>query len=257
MYFQNRINMKFLFSIFALLLSTNIIIAQDVNSLVAEGQRLEAALDERAAIGKFKEALKLSPQNLTALTRCSEICSSIGNRETTTKTRDAYYNAALVYAQTAVKLYPENDLSNVSMAIAVGRIVLTKSGKEKIASVKDLKMYAEKAIKANANNFKAWHILGKWHYEVSNLTGLERGAAKLLFGALPASSFATAVSCYEKAKGLNSTFILNYLELAKAYKKTGDVTKAKAVLTAMQNIKNNAADDVRIKEEGKVLLAKL
>ena len=249
--------MKFIISIFALLLSANVIVAQDVNSLVAEGQRLEAAMDEKAAIGKFKEALKLAPQNLTALTRCSEICSSIGNRETTSKTRDAYYNAAMLYAQTAIKLYPDNDLSNVSMAIAMGRMALTKSGKEKIASVKDLKFYAEKAIKANANNFKAWHILGKWHYEVSNLSGLERGAAKLLFGALPAASFATAVSCYEKAKALNSNFILNYLELAKAYKKTGDKAKAIAILTAMQNIKNNAADDVRIKEEGKVLLAKL
>ena len=249
--------MKFIVTILALLISTNIIFAQDANTLIAEGQKLEAALDEKGAIVKFKEALKLSPQNLMALTRCSEICSSIGNREPTTKTRDAYFNAALLYAQTAIKLYPESDLSNVSMAIAVGRIVLTKSGKEKVASVKDLKAYAEKAVKVNPNNFRAWHILGKWHYEVSNLSGLERAAAKLLFGALPAASFATSVSCYEKAKTLNAAFVLNYLELAKAYKKNGDIAKAKAILTAMQAVKNNAADDVRIKEEGRVLLAKL
>ena len=256
-YFQNRIKMKLIVAFLALFLSLNIAVAQDVNALIAEGQKLETALNEVAAFSKFKEALKIAPQNLIALTRCSEICSSIGNKESSKDSRDNYYQAALIYAQTAIKLYPDNDLSNVSMAIAMGRMALTKSGKEKIASVKDLKMYAEKAIKANGNNFKAWHILGKWHYEVSSLSSFERGAAKLLFGALPPSSFSNAILCYEKARTLNSNFILNFLELAKAYKKTNNVVKAKEILIAMQNIKNNAADDVRIKEEGKVLLAKL
>ena len=249
--------MKFFSAFIAIFFISNILLAQDVTTLIAEGQKLETNLDERAAFGKFKEALKLAPKNLIALTRSSEICSSIGNRETTSKTRDAYFNAALLYAQTAIKLYPESDLSNVSMAIAVGRIVLRKSGKDKIASVKDLKAYADKAIKINPNNFRAWHILGKWNYEVSNLTALERTAAKLLFGALPAASFATSIACYEKAKSINGTFVLNYLELAKAYKKNGELLKAKAALNTMLSLKNTTVDDGIAKEEGKVLLNKL
>jgi tetratricopeptide (TPR) repeat protein len=246
---------KLFFFIIALFFC-NTVFAQDAATLIKEGQRLETVPDEKAAFAKYKEALKVQPQNLIALTRCSEICSNVGNRETSSKNRDAYYNAGLVYAQTALKLHPESDLSNVAMAIAVGRIVLTKSGKEKVASVKDLKNYAEKAIKANPNNFRAWHILGKWHYEVSNLSAFERTAAKILFGALPAASFASAITSYEKAKALNPGFILNHLELAKALKKNGDKTKALAELNTVLALKNVTEDDARIKIEAQGLIKK-
>ncbi len=230
--------------------------AQDVASLIKDGQRLEIVPDEKAAFAKYKEALKIQPQNLIALTRCSEICSSVGNKEINTKTRDAFYNTALVYAQTALKIYPESDLSNVAMAIAVGRIILTKNGKEKIVFVKDLKAYAEKALKINPTNYKAWHILGKWHYEVSNLSGLERTAAKIFFGALPPSSFASSITCYEKANTLNVGFVLNHLELAKAYKKNGDKIKAISELKTLLAIRNLSENDPKLKTEAQELLSR-
>ncbi len=230
--------------------------AQDVSVLIHEGDRLELLPDEKAAFAKFKEVLKVQPNNLHALARCSEICSNMGNRETNATTRDAFFNTSLIYAKTAYKLYPESDVANVAMAIAIGRIVLRKSGKEKIVYVKDLKAYAEKAIAVNPKNFRAWHILGKWHYEVSNLSGFERTAAKIFFGALPAASFQSAINCYEKAKAINATSILNYLELAKAYNKKGDKTKAITQLNYLLTLKNVVEDDNRVKTEAQELLKK-
>jgi hypothetical protein len=246
----------FFLCLFSLTISANLF-AQDVNAMLKEGDRLELVPDQKAAFLVFKEVLKLQPNNLHALAKAAEICSSIGNREVNTKTRDNYFVVALIYAKTAYKLYPDSDLANVAMAIAVGRIILLKSGKEKIAAVKELKMYAEKAIAANANNFRAWHILGKWHYEVSNLSAFERTAAKLFFGALPASSLATSIACYEKAKLLSNTFSLNYLELAKAYKRNGEKAKAIAQLNYLFTLKNATDDDAKIKEEANALLKKL
>jgi tetratricopeptide (TPR) repeat protein len=248
--------MKLIFSfLFSIFICTNIF-SQDINAIIKEADRLEAAPDEKAAFVKFKEVLKLQPNNLHALTRCSELCSSIGNREANTKTRDDYFKVALIYAKTAYKLYPESDVANVSMAIAVGRIVLLKSGKEKIASVKELKSYVEKAIAVNPNNFRAWHILGKWHYEVSGLSAFERTAAKIVYGALPASSLASSITCYEKAKSLNSNFALNSLELSKAYKRNGEKAKAIAQLNYVLTLPNKVQDDEKIKMEAKGLLKK-
>ncbi len=242
----------FFFSIF---ISIHVL-SQDVHSIIKEADRLEAAADEKAAFVKFKEALKVQPNNLHALAKCAELCSSIGNRETNTKTRDDYFKVALIYAKTAYKLYPESDAANVAMAITVGRIVLLKSGKEKIASVKDLKAYVEKAIAVNPNNFRAWHILGKWHYELSGLNGFERTAAKLMYGALPASSLASSIVCYEKAKTLSNNFALNYLELAKAYKRNGEKAKALAQLNYLLTMPNKIQDDEKIKGEARGLLKK-
>ncbi len=230
--------------------------AQDVNAMLKEGDRLVLVPDEKAAFFKFKEVLKLQPTNMHALAQAAEICSNIGNRETNTQIRDEYFAVALIYAKTAYKLHPETDVANVAMAIAYGRIILLKSGKEKISYVKELKMYAENAIAANSNNFRAWHILGKWHYEVSNLSAFERGAAKLFYGALPASSLATSITCYEKAKTLSNTFSLNYLELAKAYKRSGEKSKAIFQLNTLLTLKNVTADDAKIKLEAIALLKK-
>jgi uncharacterized protein (DUF1810 family) len=230
--------------------------AQDVSALIKEGDRLELVPDQKAAFAKFKEALKIQPTNLHALCKCAELASGIGNREASTKTRDDYYAVSLIYAKTAYKLYPASDEANVAMAIAQGRIILLKSGKEKIAAVKDLKNYAEKALAANPNNFKAWHILGKWHYEVSNLSSLERTAAKIFFGALPASSLASSIACYEKARTLSNTFILNYLELAKAYYRNNEKAKAVAQLNFLLTLKNMVEDDAKIKTEAEGLLKK-
>lgn len=241
--------------LFSTLISTNIF-SQDIHAVIKEANRLEIVPDEKAAFAKFKEALKLQLNNLHALARCSELCSSIGNRETNTKTRDDYFKVALIYAKTAYKLYPDSDDANVAMAIAVGRIILLKSGKEKIASVKELKGYVDKAIAVNPKNFRAWHILGKWHYEVSDLNGFEKTAAKLLYGALPASSLASSIFCYEKAKALSSNFALNYLELAKAYKRNGEKTKAIAQLNFLLTLPNKVHDDERIKGEARGLLKK-
>ena len=245
--------------IFFLLLFTqlnNILFAQDINAILKEAQWLELVPDQKAALVKYKEVLKIQPNNVVALTNCAELCSNIGSRESNGKSRDNYYAVSLIYAKTAYKLYPANDAANVAMAIAQGRIILLKSGKEKIAAVKDLKMYADKATAINPSNFKAWHILGKWHYEVSSLNAFERSAAKLLYGALPTASLPSAIQYFEKAKTLSNTFILNYLELAKAYKKNGDKAKALAQLNYLLTIKNSTEDDQVYKNEAAVLLKK-
>jgi hypothetical protein len=230
-------------------------LAQDMNVVLKEAERLEAIPNEKAAFLKFKEVLKLHPANLYALTKCSELCSRIGAREKDKTVRDTYFATSVIYAKTSLRLYPNSDDANVAMAISVGRTVLLKSGREKITAVKEIKTYADKAIAANPNNFKAWHILGKWNYEVSNLNAIERAAAKIMYGGLPGASLSNSIACYEKAKNISPSFILNYLELARAYKRNGDISKAKTQLNYMMALKNQTEDDPRIKADAQSLLA--
>ena len=240
--------------IFSSLFFTADVQAQDFNELIKEADHQEAIPNEKGALHNFKEALKLQPLNLYVLTKCSELCSRIGNREKDHKSRDSYYHAAMTYAEIAIKYHPNSDESHVVMAIASGRIALTKSGKEKISFVKDIKSHADKAVKINPANFKAWHIIGKWNYEVSNLNMLEKAATKVFYGGLPASSFKAAIEAYEKAKALNPNFALNYLELAKAYKKNNEKAKAISMLKLAQSVPVKTEDDPRIKREAAELL---
>ncbi len=228
--------------------------AQDVVALTKEGDKMEAVPDENAAFSLFKEVLKIQPVNVYALNKCSELCSRIGKRQHDKKAMDNYYTAAKTYAGIALRVAPENAESNCVMAIALGRSSLNKSGKEKIASAREIKKYVDLAIKYDPYNFKAWHVLGRWNYELSGLNMVERTAAKILYGSVPEGSITNAIYAFQKSNSITDGFILNYLELAKAYKRNDEKNKAIASLNKMMQIPNHTEDDPGIKEEGRRLL---
>ena len=247
--------MKALLLTFISLLYFYCIPAQDIAALIREGDRLELMPNEKAAFAKFKEVLKIQPVNLYALNKCSELCSRIGKRQTNAQSVEDYYAAAKTYAGIALKVNPDNSESNCVMAIALGRSSLNKSGKEKINSAREIRKYVDAAIKNDPRNFKAWHVLGRWHYEISNLNGFEKTAVKIFYGGLPLASLSESISAFEKAQAITDGFILNYYEMAKAYKKNNQPGKAFSLLTKMLAVPNKTEDDPIIKEDGKKLLS--
>lgn len=251
--FIERIVRNLLFTFF-FLFSANIY-SQSVEALINEAVKYEAVPNERLALIKYQEILRIEPLNQMALIKCASLSNSIGARESNHASRDKYFSSAIAYANNAYKHYPNSDESCVAMAIAYGRVALTKSGKDKVASVREIKSYAEKALKLNPNNFKAWHVLGKWHYEVSNLNFMEKAAIKLFFGSLPYSTFKMSVDAYDKARKINPTFILNYLELAKALHKNDEKQKAISMLKTLISLPGKTEDDPRIKKEAAGLIS--
>ncbi|MEO6221485.1 MAG: hypothetical protein ABIO81_13715 [Ginsengibacter sp.] len=240
-----------------LLLMHCILAAQDVNSIIKEAGRYEALMNDDQAILKYKEAIKIQPKNLYAICKASELCSRIGARLKDNKAKQAdYFAAAKTYAQTALELKPLNSEANFVMALVMGREAIMKGGKEKIMAVKDVKNYATRSIKYDPNNFKAWYILGKWYYEISSLNYFERTAVRIFFGALPKGEIDDAIACFEKSKSINPGFILNYLTLAKVYKKKDEETMAKQNLALLISLPEQTQDDARIKSEGRELLKK-
>ena len=247
---------KFL-SLFILLLWARMAFTQDFNSLIQDGAKLEKEQKELQALKKYTEAQKLKPTDLHVLYKCSELYSRIGVRETNSASQEQYYKSSLAYAQMAYKYYPQSDDANVAMSMALGRLALTRSGKEKVSTVKEIKTYADNAIRINPKNFKAWHIIGKWNYEVSNLGFFEKTAIKLIYGGLPNSSFSESVKAYEKVKELNPYFGSNYLELAKAYQKLDDNINAQKNLKYLIAMPNYTEEDPIVKTKATKLLSEI
>jgi tetratricopeptide (TPR) repeat protein len=231
--------------------------SQDVAALLREGERLEHGFRETEALQKYKEVLRLQPNNLTALCKASDLSSRIGHRQTNKQVQADYYRAAKAYADAALRTNPQSAEANFVMSVAMGRMAMLSGGKEKIQYVNEIRRYAENTLRYDPNNFKAYHVLGKWHYEVSNLNSFERTMARVLFGGLPKASLRDAIAYYEKSRSLEPTFSINYLELAKAYRRNHEEKKAIDMLTKLQTIPNRIEDDARIKREGKELLQEL
>ncbi|MEO7119588.1 MAG: hypothetical protein ABIY62_00750 [Ginsengibacter sp.] len=240
-----------------LILFSGFLHAQNEKSLIKEAQDFETSMNDVRAIATYKDALKLDPSNVYLLCKCSELCSRIGNRLKDNKAQqDDFYQAAKTYAHTALQVNPQYSDANFVMALVMGTDALRKSGKEKIEAVKDIKKYADISVKYDPLNYKAWFILGKWYYEINNLNYFERTAVKVFYGALPPATIEDAIKCFEKVKSINESFILNYLSLAKAYKKKDEENIAKENLMVMFNLPNKTQDDEKIKSDGRELLKK-
>lgn len=228
--------------------------AQTADDLVKQGDLLEKQLKEDEAYHKFKEAIKLNPVHVHALVRCSELASRIGRRQTTTEKQMDFYQAAKIYAERALRINPKDSEANVAMSLAYARMSLLKSGKEKVEYVREIKNFAEKALISNPNNFKALFVIARWHFEVSNLNAMEKAAVKVFYGGLQKNSLDSAIRYYEKVRSISPNFILNYLELAKAYNRDNKREKAIELLHYMLKLPNTAADDPTVKAEARQLL---
>ena len=230
-------------------------LTQDVPALLQQAAQLESGFKEEDALVKYQQIIKLQPHNVFALCHCSDLNCRIGNRQDSRDKKIGYFKAGRDYANTAWRLDSTNSEANVVMAFSIGRMILLESGREKVAGAGAIKRYAENAIKYDPGNYKAWHILGRWHYEVSGLNFIERTLAKWLYGALPDASLQESIRDYEKSMSLRPGFMLNYLELARACHRDGQNARAIQLLRRLDSLKDGMYDDRQVRREGRQLLA--
>ena len=250
---------KFLATIF-FVFSFHFLIAQssDAPLLVKQGNDLLSQMKEEEALEKYKAALKSDPNNYEAAHGASLMCSRIGNRQTDDQKKREYFVVAKQYAVKSLKLNPTDAESNFVMAVAMGRMALISGSKDKVAASRDIKNYADLAVKYNPNHAGAWHVLGKWNYEVANLNFMERAAANSLFGGLPEGADVNrAIECYTKAIALDGNDILFYLDLAKAYDNIDKQDKAIETLKIALVLKPRFEDDANYLKQCKALLDEL
>lgn len=238
----------------ALLLFSGISYAQTADELIEQARQQEKQSKESAALSTYKEVLKIQPDNLNALTGASELSSREGTRQAEKADKTKYYADAANYAQQALKQAPENADANYVMAVELSRQAQILGTKDKMTAYKDLKRYAELAIKFNAGYARAYYLLGFWNYEIANLNTLEKGAAKVLFGGLPEAGLEDAITNFEKCRKLEPSYLPNYLALAKAYKQHDEQDKAIEVLRKAVSLRNIYQDDVAVKAECKKML---
>ncbi len=233
-----------------------LIVAQDVTTLLKDAKQLETVFRDNEALVKYMEVLKLDPVNLPALCKVSELYSLLGKRQAKKEDQKNYFKAARSFGQQALKANANSAEANFVMALAMGRMAIISSGEEKINAVKDIRTYADRCVQLDPQNYKGYHILGRWHYEVSNLSSVEKWLVKVTYGSLPPASMQDAINYYEKSKQINPSLLVNYLELAKIYHKKEDNAKAIELINTLLKLPNVIHDDPTVKIEAKKLLNK-
>ncbi|MBI2282711.1 MAG: tetratricopeptide repeat protein [Bacteroidetes bacterium] len=229
--------------------------AQDINVLLKEADNFEKQLKESEALEKYKQVLLQNPVQLKALVKAAELNVSLGNRQTDKNSKRLHYETALSFANRAFMADSNQADASYAMSMASGKMTDVETENWKIvAYVKDVKKYADRALSINPNHARANYTLGKWHYEMANLSGVKKIAVKLFYGGLPEGNLDDAIRYMEKCKSLEPYFANNYLDLAKAYKDNHRPAQAIEVLNRLVKLPTRSTDDITSKAEGTKLL---
>ena len=247
--------MKQLIAIIVFSLIGTHLFSQDLPTMLNEADKLEKKLKEGEALKKYQEIVKIQSTNLKALWKCSELSSRIGNREKDKTAKHNYFASAQTYAESALKSDSTSSDANYAMAMALGYLALElKSTREKVSKINEVKIYADKSIKYNDANPKAWFVLGRWHFEVASLTAVEKSAVKLFYGGLPLASYNEAIKNFQKAAKLDKYFVANSYIMAMAYFKLNDKVNAMEVLQKLIKMPTRTEDDETYKADAKRVL---
>jgi tetratricopeptide (TPR) repeat protein len=241
----------------ALFLSNVIVQAGPADELIAKGNVYYEKLDAQEALKYYLPAEKLEPENVRLLVRISREYRHLMSDASKTEEKLRLGGIAVDYAKRAASLGPNDPEAQLAVAISYGKLQPLASTKEKVETARIIKSEADKAIRLDPRSELAWHVLGRWNMGYAEVTGVKRALAELVYGKLPATTYADAAKCFEKAIELKPDRLIHYIELGLVYSRMGRTADARRVITKGLAMKETEKDDPETKQRGRETLAKL
>lgn len=255
----------------ALSLAISLIFNIFLNSLAFSGERcgIEAESylyegDMHLFDGSMEEAQKMyefvlkdNPHSYEALWRLSRFYISQGMAAEKTKEKKEEWREAAKYAKDAIEINPDGVEGHLYLAISMGKLALYSPPAEKVKACREIKREAEKVIELDANQQKAYLVLGAWHRNVATASSIEKQFAKIFFGELPEGSLDKSLELLLKSISLGGDDVRNYYELALTYEAAGDYEAAKREYENAISRRSIYPEDDGIKESIKKTLSKL
>jgi tetratricopeptide (TPR) repeat protein len=230
---------------------------QVVDALLSEAIAAEARLDSRRALELLLEAERARPDDAFILRRIARQYSDLTVDLPDGESRKEAVERALDYSQRAVTLDPANPEGVLSLAVCYGKLALYSGTREKVELSRLVRLKTERALALDSDYSWAHHLLGRWHYEVSELGSVARFVVRLIYGGLPDASTADAVRHLERAVQLAPDQLQHRLELGFAYLAHGEREMARAAFEAGLAMPSREKHDEPAKQRAREALARL
>lgn len=207
-----------LFFLFFVFVFSAAVVGQDADEdLMGQADALHEIFDNKGALELYKKIVEADSLNYEANWKAARTYVDLGETLEDDE-RAAHYIQGEIYARRAIQADSTGSDGHLQLSIALGRVALDASAKERIRMSKEIKKEADLAIKYNPNNDIAYHVLGRWNRKIANLSWIEETFANMFLGGVPEeASDENAVKCFENAIKINPGYINHYLELGITY----------------------------------------
>jgi tetratricopeptide (TPR) repeat protein len=232
--------------------------AESADELIKNGDIFYGKLQAAEALKFYLPAEKIEPKNVRLLVHISREYRHLMSDASTPAEKRRLGGIAVDYANRAAALEPGDPDAQLAVAISYGLIQPLEGNRERIEASRIVKAAADKTIRLDPSNDLGWHVLGRWHKELADISAFQRTMAQAIYGViLPQSTYGEAVTCFEKAIQLNPNRLIHYIELGSVYAQMGRSEEARQLIAKGLAMQNTEKDDPEVKRQGRELLAKL
>ncbi|OGU04189.1 MAG: hypothetical protein A2085_04665 [Gemmatimonadetes bacterium GWC2_71_10] len=193
--------------------------AQDIAGHLSAAEAARCRRNPQEALAHLRAALALDSLHYEANWRAARELTDIGKMmpDAQRAPRDTVYAEARSLAERAVRVNANGADGHYMVAVAVGRVALTKGARERVRYSRVVRDEALRATELNPRHDGALHVLGRWNAEIMRLPGVTKFFAKTFLGAsiFNQASWDNAVRYFTEAIATNPNHINHHLELAK------------------------------------------
>jgi tetratricopeptide (TPR) repeat protein len=232
--------------------------ADNADTLTAQGDEFDRQFQTAQALSVYQQALAMRPDSAELHRKIAkqyvEMVLDERNRSTQVKLAQSGYDSALK----AKALAPRDAEVRLTVGVAAARLAFhTSNPRRKMELSRVARDEAEAAIKLQPGYALAWHMLGRWHYEMAGLNPLLRIVAEAIYGKLPEASYEQAVTHLNKAVTLEPGRPLFHAELGRAYLALGQNAQAKRELQKSLSLPRQTRDDAAAQDRARLALRSL
>ncbi len=209
------IKMLFLFTLISILN------ANDVMEHIKQGDRFAKEFNNQNALKEYKLAVQADSSNCIAIWKMAEAYINLGEDAIRDKSKQLqYYYLAEKWARKTVVLCPETPNGHFFIAVSSGLLSFFEGTRSRINRSREVKAQAEETLRLDPEHHGAYHVLGRWNREMTELSWIQKTVAKIVYGGLPpGASLENAVKNFNKAIIISPNWINHHKELGITYMK--------------------------------------
>lgn len=228
--------------------------AQDIGALIQQADDKHETKLYQEVYDILKEAEGQDAGNYEVIWRLSRAHFDFyDNSDDEAYSNEQIYKA-LGYAEKALELKDDRAESHKWYAICIGKVGIIEGSEAKIKNSYKVRDHTLKAIELDPEDDGNYHVMGRWHFILADLSWIERKIASWVYATPPDASFEEARDFFNQAIELDPEDIRNYVWVGKTYEELDDEDQAAASYKkAISMDPKNDSDKILQKEATELL----
>jgi tetratricopeptide (TPR) repeat protein len=242
-----------------LILSSNMIFfamarSEESGALPTQSAPIGKISDSQAELERLLQQAAMRPLDAGLQCRIAKLYTRLIPEAGSKSAKREMAGLAVAAAEEAVRIDPDDSASRLTLAISLGRAAQLESPRTQVEMSKRIQEEAAMATRLNPREDYAWHVLGRWNYELANFNPLLKSMGEVIYGKFPDASNEKAAECFRTAIAVGPPRVIHHVEYARTLLALGQRAEARKQLERALALASSEPEDEEAKGQGRKLL---